>query len=85
MRGERLFQVRQAARMVAERLGTDDYLSIVAFNDWADVVLPAQPRPSPTTLMEALNKLQATGGTEIARGLEAGFAEAQKFHTPGAG
>nr|WP_290666446.1 DnaJ domain-containing protein [Ardenticatena sp.] len=83
MRGERLFQVRQAARMVAERLGADDYLSIVAFNDWADVVLPAQHRPSPTTLMEALNKLQATGGTEIARGLEAGFAEAQKFHTPG--
>ena len=83
MRGERLFQVRQAARMVAERLGADDYLSIVAFNDWADIVLPAQHRPSPTTLMEALNKLQASGGTEIARGLEAGFSEAQKFHTPG--
>mgnify|MGYP000347778753 CR=1 FL=1 len=72
MSGEKIEQVREGVRWVFGYLAEDDYLSIVAFDDDVEVVLPAT-RWGTIALDdadEAVQDLQAGGGTDILAGLE---------------
>jgi Ca-activated chloride channel family protein len=75
MAGARLGQVVKAASQFVEQLGEHDILSLVAFNDRAQVVIPAQPGLDIQRLLSRLSTLQASGGTEIYQGLKAGLRE----------
>mgnify|MGYP000126755661 CR=1 FL=1 len=72
MSGEKIEQVREGVRWVFGYLAEDDYLSIVAFDDEVEVVLPAT-RWGTIALDdadEAVQDLRAGGGTDILAGLE---------------
>lgn len=72
MSGEKIEQVREGVRWVFGYLAEDDYLSIVAFDDDVEVVLPAT-RWGTIALDdadEAVQDLRAGGGTDILAGLE---------------
>jgi Ca-activated chloride channel family protein len=76
MSGEKIERVREGVRWVFGYLAEDDYLSIVAFDDDAEVVLPAT-RWGALALDEAegvVERLRAGGGTDILAGLEAAHA-----------
>ena len=76
MSGEKIERVREGVRWVFGYLAEDDYLSIVAFDDDAEVVLPAT-RWGALALDEAegvVERLRAGGGTDILAGLEAAYA-----------
>ncbi|MCW5876151.1 MAG: VWA domain-containing protein [Anaerolineales bacterium] len=84
MAGGRLGEVLRSAGQFLEQLKPQDTLSVVAFNDRAEVVLPAQAVQDPQHLRARLAALQARGGTEILQGLQGGLAELHRHMSPGA-
>jgi Ca-activated chloride channel family protein len=95
MRGARLEKVLAAVELIISKLGPDDILSLVTFSDRAEVVLPAATVASRTGPTQAnlgqvesgawrrqLRAVQASGGTEIFHGLNAGLSEVRRHATP---
>ncbi|MFZ4825873.1 MAG: vWA domain-containing protein [Phototrophicaceae bacterium] len=78
MQGERLERVKNAARAIIERLSENDYLSIVQFNDRANVVVESTPVADKASLISKLALTRASGGTEIYHGLYQGMLENRK-------
>src|SRR5262245_32392268 len=78
MRGDRLNQVKDAAGKIIDQLGADDYFSLVVFNDRADVVVPAQRVTNKADLKQAVGKVEAAGGTEMASGMALALQEVQR-------
>ncbi|MCI0398076.1 MAG: VWA domain-containing protein [Chloroflexi bacterium] len=78
MNGERLDKVKAASALIIDRLGANDIISVVAFSDRADVVLPASRVHNKTTLLAHVKSIMASGGTEIYQGLQAGIQEIYK-------
>jgi Ca-activated chloride channel family protein len=79
MKGERLDQLKSTTIELIRHLRPKDVVSIVFFNDRADVVLPAGPRPYLHKLETKIRMIDPQGGTEMYQGLKAGFAEARRF------
>ncbi|MEX2144744.1 MAG: VWA domain-containing protein [Anaerolineales bacterium] len=82
MAGARLGQVIKAATQFMEQLEPQDLLSVVAFNDRAEVVIPAQRGRDLARLRSRISTIQTRGGTEIFHGLQAGFNEVQRNMHP---
>lgn len=78
MRGERLAQVKEAAGRIIDQLGQEDYFGLVTFNDRADVLINAQRVTNRADLKQAFNRIEAAGGTEMARGMALGLQEIQR-------
>jgi len=83
MQGNRLDVLKLTAIELIHGLNPKDILSIVTFNDRAEVILPSGPQTELTKLKSHLAKLYADGGTEIFRGLEAGFSEVRRYLSSG--
>ena len=78
MNGTRLDMLKISTKEIVQELGTDDLISVISFNDRANVVLPSQTQPSLSQVESSLGGLIAEGGTEIYQGLEAGYEEIKK-------
>jgi len=70
MRGDRLFQTKEAASYVVNQLTSDDYFCLITFNDHAKVIVPRQPVHASAAMREHISEVQASGGTEMGRGME---------------
>jgi Ca-activated chloride channel family protein len=70
MRGDRLFQAREAARYIVNQLTPEDYFCLITFNDHATVAVPRQAVHASVAMREHISEVQASGGTEMARGME---------------
>lgn len=79
MQGQRLDQVKAATYRLIENLTARDYLSIVAFSDRAEVIVPSQAASDPVRLKSKMAALQAGGSTEILQGMMAGLRELGKY------
>jgi Ca-activated chloride channel homolog len=79
MKGSSLETVKLAALDLVAQLRPMDYLSIVSFNDRAEVLLPATPSTEEEKVRRAIRMLTTSGGTEIGKGLEAGYREVLKY------
>lgn len=82
MKGSRLDVVKHTALEIIRHLRDDDILSIVTFNDKAEILLPAGPRINLRKIESDIRKIQTRGGTEIAKGIEAGLNEVTRFSAP---
>ncbi|WP_420640731.1 VWA domain-containing protein [Candidatus Leptofilum sp.] len=78
MQGSRLSHVKTAVELIVNKMAPVDTLSIVSFSDRAEVVVPAGKVENPTAVVGQLRGVQASGGTEIYQGLQAGVKELQK-------
>lgn len=78
MQGERMDAVKATAIELIRQLRPEDILSVVTFNDRAEVIIPAIRRQDRTEAMTSISMLRAGGGTEIYRGLEAAYYEVQR-------
>ena len=78
MRGYRLTQVKEAAGRIVEQLSHDDYFALVVFNDRADVVVQAQRVANKADLKQAIGRIEAAGGTEMANGMALALQEVQR-------
>jgi Ca-activated chloride channel family protein len=70
MNGSRLERVKNAANKIIEQLKPSDIFSVVAFNDFAEVIFNAAPAQSPAIIKAHISMIGASGGTEMFRGLE---------------
>lgn len=83
MAGDKLKNLKEAAKMVVDRLGADDVLSIVIFDESADVIIASQNVTDPVVIKQKIDGIQERGGTKMSTGLQAGLAEVQKGLTAG--
>ena len=81
MKGGRLQQVKEAARYIVEQMHEEDVLSLVTFDDRAELLLPGRRHVDPVAARSAISHIQANGGTEILQGLQLGWQQIQRWHT----
>lgn len=72
MKGERIDMVKANIALLMQRLAPKDHLAVVAFSDFAEVIVPPTRVMSMERLMDRVVLLDTDGGTEIFQGLEAG-------------
>lgn len=82
MSGKRIERVQLAAQKIVDQLEPQDILAVVAFNDHAEVVIPATTVHDRAALKARIGMLKAFGGTEIYRGLAAGIEQNKKYLAP---
>ena len=82
MQGERLDFVKSSAIELVRQLKPLDLLSIVAFSDRAETILPSSINSNPQRSENRIRMLQASGGTEIYQGLIAGVSEVRRNLSP---
>ncbi len=75
MKGEKMDVVKATAIQVLRNLRQQDILSVVAFSDRAEVIIPAANHLDRARLEARIQMIQPSGGTEIFQGLEAGARE----------
>jgi Ca-activated chloride channel family protein len=75
MLGERMDTLKGTAIELINQLRPDDIISIVSFSDRAEVLISAGKRTDKHEIEKKIKLIQPGGGTEIFRGLEAGFFE----------
>ncbi len=78
MQGARLDHTKASAQRMIDSLTSDDTLGIVTFSDKAEVVWPSQLLTDPIKTRARVSAIQASGGTEILQGLNAGLIELEK-------
>ena len=82
MRGEKMDMVKSTAIQVLRNLRPQDILSVVAFSDRAEVIIPAAFHQDRSRLEARIQMIQPGGGTEIYQGLEAGVKEVARSLDP---
>jgi len=79
MQGVRLDTVKSTAIELIRQLHSDDIFSLVKFNDFSELLVPAGRLADIKSMEMKIQLLQAGGGTEIYKGLELGYSEVNRF------
>jgi Ca-activated chloride channel family protein len=82
MSGDRLNKVIKAASQLISQLEEQDVLSVVAFNDRGEVIIPGERGQDKARLAARIATLQTRGGTEMLSGLVMGLKEVQRNARP---
>lgn len=78
MQGEKMDTVKATAIQVLRNLRPQDILSVVAFSDRAEVIIPAAYHQDKARLEAKIQMIQPSGATEIYQGLEMGVKEVMR-------
>src|SRR5215207_7873388 len=78
MQGEKMDIVKATAIQVLRNLRQQDILSVVAFSDRGEVVIPASYHQEKTRLEAMVQMIRPSGATEIYQGLELGAKEVMR-------
>jgi Ca-activated chloride channel family protein len=78
MAGERINRVKAAASVIAERLEPDDTISVIAFSDFAEVIVPSESAANVNLIKSRISQISTGGATEIQQGLRLGLLELSK-------
>lgn len=82
MQGEKMDMVKSTAIQLIRSLRPEDVLSVVAFSDRAEVVIPAALNDDRKKQESKIQMMQTFGATEIYQGLKAGLDEVRKTQDP---
>jgi Ca-activated chloride channel family protein len=82
MQGKKISNLRQAAKMVVDRLGPQDTISIVAFSDRKYLIAESQTVADKEALKKKIDRIRDGGGTAISGGMGQGLAELEKELAP---
>ena len=78
MKGAKIDNVKKAICNIIDRLDDEDYLSLVTFNEEAEILVPSQRVTNKEHLKEMVNQLTHAGGTAISIGMKEGLNELRK-------
>ncbi len=84
MKGAKLRNVREAVKMVIDRLEPTDYISVVIFDDSAQVIIPSMPANDNVGMKAAIDRIQDAGGTTMSLGMIQGLGELRRWNIPNA-
>lgn len=82
MHGERMDMAKIAAVKLLRQMRPKDILSIVAFSDRAEVILPARDHVDISKGEIRISMLSTGGGTEIYQGLQAAYQQIETYLSP---
>jgi Ca-activated chloride channel family protein len=82
MQGKKIQNLREAAKLVVDRLGPQDTISIVAFSDKKYLIAENQPVADKEDLKKKIDRIRDGGGTAISGGMGQGLAELDKAMSP---
>lgn len=84
MAGAKLRHMKEAARLVVDRLGPRDLLSVIVFDDekLADLIVPSQPVVDRESIKRNIDSIQERGGTHMSTGMSLGLGELEKGKSP---
>jgi Ca-activated chloride channel family protein len=82
MQGKKIQNLREAAKLVVDRLGPQDTISIVAFSDRKYLVAGSQPVTDKEALKKKIDRIRDGGGTAISGGMSQGLNELGKAASP---
>ncbi|CAA9285541.1 MAG: FIG00502351: hypothetical protein [uncultured Chloroflexia bacterium] len=78
MDGNKIESLKRAVMQVIDTLGPEDTVSVVVFDETADVVVPTTAATNKVELKNLVEGIRVQGGTAMSTGLEAGAAEIRK-------
>lgn len=82
MQGDKMDMVKATAIQLLRSLRPEDVLSVVAFSDYAEVIVPAAINMDIKKQEGRIQMMQASGATEIYNGLQAGLKEIRRTLDP---
>ncbi len=82
MKGDKLRSVKEAVKLVVDQMEPHDVVSVVVFDDNAQVIVPAQPATDKVGIKRAVDGIRDGGGTAMSLGMSVGFNELRKHATP---
>jgi len=82
MQGDKMDMVKATAIQLLRSLRPEDVLSIIAFSDYAEVIVPASLNIDNKKQENRIQMIQASGATEIFNGLQAGLKEIRRTLDP---
>jgi Ca-activated chloride channel family protein len=82
MHGGWLDRVKVAAHQIIDQMNAEDILSIVTFNDFAEVVVEASPVQDKAAMKAKVSMIAAAGSTEIYQGMRLGAEQNRKYLAP---
>jgi Ca-activated chloride channel family protein len=82
MEGEKIVNLRKAAKNVIGMLDEDDYVSITAFSDRVFKIAPSQTASDKPALEAVIDSIRDGGGTAMSGGMEQGLRELEKYLSP---
>ena len=80
MQGAKLDHAKRAANLAITRLNRDDIISVVAYDDQVDVLVPATKVSDREMISRAIDALTPGNSTALFAGVSKGAAEVRKFH-----
>ena len=82
MQGQKIKNLREAAKLVVDRMGPQDMISIVAFSDRKYLIAESQPVTDKDELERKIDRIRDGGGTAISGGMAQGLTELEKALAP---
>jgi Ca-activated chloride channel homolog len=82
MQGDKMDMVKATAIQLLRSLRAEDVLSVVAFSDRAEVIIPAAFNSDKKKQESRIQMMQTSGATEIYNGLKAGLQEIRRTVDP---
>ena len=79
MSGDKIVKAREAACEAIRRLDSKDIVSVVAYDNRSEVIVPAQYVMEKEAIIARINSIQPCGSTALFDGVSAGAAELKKF------
>lgn len=79
MAGTRMQQVKNAAYRIVDECKPTDIVSMVAFSDDAETIIPAQRLTDPRSVKTMISAIRADGATAILAGLRQGLAQIERY------
>lgn len=75
MRGAKIERLREAMALALSKMAPEDLTSVTIFNDSAQVIAKGGPLSSHAALPSKIQRIHASGGTQMSRGLSLGLRE----------
>jgi len=82
MKGAKLKTVKEAVKMVIDRLEPTDYVSVVIFDDTSQVIIPSMPANDKPGMKAAIDQIRDAGGTTMSLGMIQGLNELRRWNIP---
>ncbi len=79
MQGEKIERAKEAAIMAIHRLDSKDIVSIIAYDETVEIVVPATKVSDIDAISTAIRSIRAGGNTALFAGVSKGAAEVRKF------
>ena len=79
MRGQRIQQAKEAARLAVNMLKPNDIISVIAYDNHAELLVPATKVGDGKMVQKGIQRLRASGSTALYAGTDMGGKEVVKF------